>query len=94
MKTTEMETKNQIEAYITLAEQNPIGAWVLKFTGWKFIYAYLIMPSYFLGVYYFIRQKYLPKDVAVVESIAVMYLCLASLNFTNDAVQLAQLMFL
>src|SRR3990167_8705485 len=78
-------TQKKAEALLTLVEQNPLAAYVLQFEKMRISYSLIFAPAFFGGLYYYMRKKYIKKDVHVVETFAVIVALTFLLNFFNDA---------
>lgn len=83
--TTITETKKDMENFLQVVEANPLAAWALKFEKAKLIYSLILAPAIMFSMYYYIRQKYIEKDMLVIESTAIMSAIIFLINFLNDA---------
>lgn len=78
-------TQKKAEALLTMMEQNPLAAYILQFEKLRLAFSLVFAPAFFGGLYYYVRKKYIEKDVHLVEMFAVTVALNFLLNFFNDA---------
>ena len=76
------------KAVVALMEQNPLAAQFLHFRKFAYIYSSVIAPGFVLAVYYYMRNRYIEKDVIWLESFSVSVAAIFLINFFNDVSQL------
>lgn len=72
------------KAVITMLEQNPLAALFLNFRKFSYIFSAVIAPAFVFSVYYYMRKKYIEKDVILLESFSVSAATIFLINFFND----------
>ena len=72
------------KAVIAMMEQNPLAAQFLHFRKFAYLYSSVIAPAFVLAVYYYMRKKYMEKDVILLESFSVSAATIFLINFFND----------
>lgn len=77
-------TQKKAEALLALVEQNPLAAYVLQFEKMRIAYSLVIAPTFFGGIYYYMRRKYI-ENLDVLETLAVTIALATLFNFFNDA---------
>ena len=77
------ESLNIAQDVVNVYEANPLARWFFGIERGKLIYSLVIMPSLFIGIYYYITRKYKTEPL-IAESLALMVLLMAVLNATND----------
>ena len=83
--TTMADTQKNVENLLRAVEGNPFAAWALKFEKGRILYSLVLAPALMFGMYYYIRQKYILKDIIYIESSAFMAAVMFLINFFNDA---------
>lgn len=76
------------KAVIALMEANPVAALFLNFRKFSYIYSIVILPSFLMSVYYYIRKKYIDKDIFMIEAYSISIAGMFMINFFNDAANL------
>lgn len=77
------KTMEYAEEIVLEFEANPVAKWFFRFAGLKQMYSYVIAPGLLIGLYYFLRKKYL-YDPFILESYSIALFCFFFLNFMND----------
>ena len=72
------------KAIIAAGEQNPLSALLLGFDKMRFVYSFVLMPAFLIGIYWFFRKKYYGNH-EVLEGFAVTTFMVFMINFFNDA---------
>ena len=72
------------EDAVLVMEANPIARWFFGIDSARHIFSYAIAPAMVTGMYWFLRRKYY-NERPVLEAYAVGFLCLATMDFLNDA---------
>jgi len=77
------------KAIVAVSEGNPFAAFFLQFEKLRLLYSLVFLPAVLFSLYYYIRQKYINRDVIIVELFAITAAMIALINFMNDAGYLA-----
>ena len=72
------------EDIVLQMERNPLARWVFSFEQMRFFWSFLIVPGVLAAFYWFVRNKY-RYDKILLESHAVFFLMIGSINAMNDA---------
>ena len=76
-------TQEQAKEIAQYVEKNPLAAYIIHSKNLAYIYSYIVVPSIFWGIYYFLRGKYYNRQ-EVLELVAVMASSMFLINFLND----------
>ena len=71
------------EDIVLQMERNPLARWVFSFEQMRFFWSFLIVPGVLAAFYWFARNKY-RYDKILLESHAVFFLMIGSINAMND----------
>lgn len=69
---------------VAMMEANPLAALFLQFKKLSIIYSVVIAPGFVFGIYYWVRKKYIERDMLAIETFSITITAMTLINFFND----------